>query len=196
MSCKTEGHHADECPLLRGGVAQVASTAPFQNATPFKITAPFQNAQSGDYCYIFCTYGHRAQHCPILHKYSLVPHTVHCDFCGTSTHSTDKCMAFEALEKRMERTSLKVADNSPPQGGGCRGQGGGYRGGRLDLEWRMRYGIMYQYGSEAPRRSGMRYGLDHLSFHSTLDRLDMFGNRSTCGDQSSNRRIVSSSKSI
>lgn len=29
----------------------------------------------------------------------------------------------------MERTSFRVADNSPPQGGGDRGQGGGYRRG-------------------------------------------------------------------
>ena len=46
----------------------------------------------------------------------------------------------------------------------------------------------------------MRYGLDHLSFHSTLDRLDMFGNRSTCPRwsivESSRHRKKSNSVSV
>ena len=91
--------------------------------------------QNNEYCEICQTHGHPPRLCPILQKYSSAPNTLYCSFCGSSTHSTDRCRALDALADRLDRTTFRV--NETPQGLG-RGQGGGvrgdFRGGRIGEE--------------------------------------------------------------
>jgi hypothetical protein len=66
-----------------------------------------------------------------MQKYSTVPNTIHCEFCTSTTHTTNQCRALDALADRLDRTTFRVNEN--PQGPG-RGRGGGaggdFRGGR------------------------------------------------------------------
>lgn len=143
-TCKTEDHHAHECPLNRrgvgvaqnpsggpfpgrpgGGVVLVSAAAPFQHAAPFRNTAPYSNTHSTEYCEICCTYEHPPQHCLILQKYSSISNIVYCEFCHSSAHSQDICRDLDALAEWMERSSFQVANNQQPQGARSRG-GEGY----------------------------------------------------------------------
>jgi hypothetical protein len=60
-----------------------------------------------------------------MQKYSIVQNKVHCEFCTYTTHTTNQCIALDALADRLDRTTFRVNEN--PQGLG-RGRGGGVGG--------------------------------------------------------------------
>jgi hypothetical protein len=69
-----------------------------------------------------------------MHKYSTVQNIVHCEFCSSTTHTTNQCRVLDALADMLDRTKSRVNEN--PQGPGI-GQGGGtggdFRGGRTGV---------------------------------------------------------------
>jgi hypothetical protein len=128
-SCKVEGNHANEWCLLRGGVAQDPPIGPFLGISLGGVVQEssswiFQNMQEGYYFEICKGNGHPSQHCPILQKHSSILINIHYEFCRTNTHNIKNYRALKHLTKIMEKTSFQVKDNSQPQGGGGRGQGG------------------------------------------------------------------------
>jgi len=75
--------------------------------------------------------GRESGQCPIMQKYSTVPNIVHCEFCASTTHTTNQCRSLDALANRLDRKIFRVNEN--PQGlrrGGGGGARGDFRGGR------------------------------------------------------------------
>lgn len=116
-------------PLMRGvfsasslfigrpvvSVVQVAMASPFHNMALYQGSPSIQQATSREYYSLFSYYGHPLRHCPILQKYTYVRNTTYCELCSSSTYSTDKCSALDALEDMLDRTSFRVSEES--QGG-------------------------------------------------------------------------------
>jgi hypothetical protein len=137
IRCYTEGHLVNESPQMRGmgpprnpmgpsprptgGVVQVSANLPFHHPTPYHSFQGSQAALVVEYCEICRIHGHGLRHCPIMHKYSIVPNTVHCEFCASTTHTTNHCRALDALAGRLDRIAFRVNEN--PQGL-RRGRGG------------------------------------------------------------------------
>jgi hypothetical protein len=145
--CYTEGHLANKCLRGRGmgppqntminplgpmgGVAQVSTNLPFYNPSPYHAFPGGQATPIAEYCEIYRIHGHGPRQFPIMVKFLTVPNTIHCEFCASTTHTTNQCRALDALADILDRTTFRV--NEKPQGPG-RGQGGGvggdFRGGR------------------------------------------------------------------
>ena len=139
--CYIEGHLENECPCMRGmgplqnsmgpslgpmgGVVKVSVNLLFHTPTPYHAFPGNQAKPSVEYCEIFQIHGHGPGQCPIIQKYSMVPNTVHCEFCASTTLATNHCRELDALADRLDRITFKV--NETPQGLG-RGRGGGAGG--------------------------------------------------------------------
>ena len=113
-----------------GGVAQVATSTPFHGPVQYHAFPNNQALLTNEYYEIFRTHGHPPWHCPILRKSYSATNTLYCEFCGSSTHGTERCRALDALADRLDRTTSRVAEGSQEYGAGC-GRGiGGFWGGR------------------------------------------------------------------
>jgi hypothetical protein len=90
------------------GVAQVSVNLPFHNPTPYHAFPRSQATPTVEYCNIFRIHGHGPRQCPIIHKYSIVPNIVHCEFCVSTTHTNNQCRVLDALADRLDRTTFRV----------------------------------------------------------------------------------------
>jgi hypothetical protein len=110
----------------------VSVILPFHNPTPCHAFPGSQAALMVEYCDIFRIHGHGPRQCPIMQKYSTIPNTVHCEFCASTTHTTNQCRVLDALEERLDRTKLSLNEAPQALGRGRGGEyGGDFRGGRI-----------------------------------------------------------------
>jgi hypothetical protein len=118
-------------PRPTGGYEKVPTNLPFHTPSPYHAFPSNQAALSIEYCEIFRIHGHGPIQCSIIHNYSTVLNTMHCDFCASTTHATNQCRELDALADRLDQTSFRVNKTSqgPGRGQGD-GAGGDFRGGR------------------------------------------------------------------
>jgi hypothetical protein len=110
----------------QGGVVKIYATLPFYTSGLYNTFPDTQTSQTTEYCEIFWTHEHVSRKCPIMKKYTTTPNTIYYDFFSSTNHSTNKCIALDAIVDGLDWTSFKLNEN--PQGPG-RVQGGGVGGG-------------------------------------------------------------------
>jgi hypothetical protein len=88
-TCRTEGHHKNECPTF----VQYMETG---------VPNPFPTG--GPWCEICKTHGHDPYHCPMMQKYQTVPKSSYCNFCKSVGHDDKDCRTMELMRERTSDT--------------------------------------------------------------------------------------------
>jgi hypothetical protein len=81
-TCRTKGHHNDECPNF----AQYMATW-LPNPLP----------TGGPWCKIFKAHGHDPYHCPMMQKYETIPKSLDCNFCKSVGHDDKDCRTMDLM---------------------------------------------------------------------------------------------------
>jgi hypothetical protein len=88
-TCRTEGHHKNECPTF---MQYMETGLP----NPFPI--------GGLWCEICKTQGHDPYHCPMMQKYQTVPKSSYCNFCKSVGHDDKDCRTMDLMRERTSDT--------------------------------------------------------------------------------------------
>jgi hypothetical protein len=88
-TCRTEGHHKNECPTF----AQYMETG-MPNPLP----------TGGPWCEICKTHGHDPYHFPMMQKYQTVPKNAYCTFCKSVGHDDKDCRTMDLMRERTSDT--------------------------------------------------------------------------------------------
>jgi hypothetical protein len=84
-TCRTEGHHKNECPTFTQYMA-----AGMPNPLP----------TGGLWCEICKKPGHDPYHCSMMQKYQTVPKSSYCNFCKSVGHDDKDCRTMELMRER------------------------------------------------------------------------------------------------
>jgi hypothetical protein len=58
----------------------------------------------GPWCEICKTHGHDPYHCPMMHKYNIVPKISYCNLCKSVGHDDKYCRMMELMRERTSHT--------------------------------------------------------------------------------------------
>jgi hypothetical protein len=83
-TCRTEGHHKNECPNF---------------AQYMEIGVPKSFPMRGPWCEICKTHGYGPYHCPMMQKYQKVPKSSYCNFCKSVRHDDKDCRTMELMRE-------------------------------------------------------------------------------------------------
>jgi hypothetical protein len=102
ITCKTEGHHKDECPTF----AQYMATG-----------APNPLEGGVGYCEICKTWGHHPTAFPLLQKYQSTPKNLFCNFCKSVGHDEKYCHTFDLMREHTSDAYKIQEENVSREGG-------------------------------------------------------------------------------